>query len=64
MLYKVSLTLTFNGMLDIEADNEHFANEEAARLEISLLDEINNWGLSELRDLRLTSQIQPAVEHN
>lgn len=63
MLYKVSLDFTLHAVLDVEADNEHDANEHVGQLMTSLLDEVNNWGLCEIRELRTTSQAAPAEEH-
>lgn len=63
MLYKVDLQFTFSGVLELDAEDEHAANEEAGRLETSLLDEVNNWGMAEIRELRMCSKAAPAEQH-
>jgi len=64
MLYKVNMTFAVDAVLDIEADNEHDANESVGQLMTSLLDEVNNWGMSEVRELRTVSRAAPAKEHD
>ena len=63
MLFKVKIDFTCNGVLEIDAADEHSANEEVGRLETALLDEVNNWGLTEIRELRMCSTTSPAQQH-
>jgi hypothetical protein len=62
-LYKVDVNFTLNAVLEIDATNQHEANEEVGRLETSVLDEVNNWGMCEIRELRMCAKMHPAEEH-
>ena len=63
MLYKVDVNFTLNAVLEVDAGDEHEANEEIGRLQTSVLDEVNNWGMLEIRELRMSSKMHPAEEH-
>jgi hypothetical protein len=63
MLYKVNLDFTLHAVLEIDADDAHAANESVGQLETSLIDEVNNWGLSEIRELRIQAHLDPAEQH-
>ena len=63
MLYKIEVSFSLNTVLEVDAADEHLANEEVGRLETALLDEVNNWGLCEIREMRMNSRMLPAEAH-
>jgi hypothetical protein len=62
-IYAVTVTMSYEGMLEIDAPDEHSARSMVGQLETSLLDEIANWPTTELDALEMKCRITGAKMH-
>lgn len=52
-LFSMKVTMSYVGLLEIDAPDEHTARSMVGQLETSLLDEIANWPTTELDALEM-----------
>jgi hypothetical protein len=55
--------MSYSGMLEIDAPDEHTARSMVGQMETSLLDEITNWPTTELDALEMKCHIISANPH-
>lgn len=62
-LFSMKVTMSYVGLLEIEAADEHTARSMVGQMETSLLDEITNWPTTELDALEMKCIITGIKPH-